>query len=49
MLKARVQVWLESKLNDDGIMMAVNMGVHSVKPLKNLANEDGKCLRKFNA
>lgn len=48
MLKARVQVWLESKLNDDGIMMAVNMGVYSVKSLKNLTDEDGKRLWKPN-
>lgn len=49
MLKARIQVWLESKLDDDRIMMAVNMGVHSVKSLKNLTDEDRKCLWEANA
>lgn len=49
MLTARIQVRLESKLNDDGIMMAVNMCVHSVKSFEDLADEGGKCLWKGNS
>lgn len=48
-LEARIQVWLKSKVNDDGIMMAVNMGVHPVESFEHLTDKGGKCLWKANA
>lgn len=48
MLEARVEVRLKSELNDDGIMMAVNVGIHSVKSLEDLSDEHWKSLWKRN-
>lgn len=37
MFEARVQVWLEAQMDDNGVVVAVNVRVHSVQSLEDLA------------
>ena len=39
LLEAGVQMRLESELTDHGVVVAVNVRVHTVHALKNLANQ----------
>ena len=43
MLEAGVEVWLETKMNDDWVVVTVDVGVDSVQTLEDLAN----CLREL--
>ena len=49
MLKARVQMRFQSKLNNDRIMVAVDMGIDSVQSLEDLADQGRECFQKRNA
>ena len=48
-LEARVEVWLEPELQDDGVVMAVDVCVDAVQPLENLSDEGGKSFGEWNA
>lgn len=39
LLETRVQVWFKAKLVDDGVMVAVDMGVDTVHALEDLAHQ----------
>jgi hypothetical protein len=45
-LEARIQVRLQSQLNDDRVVVAVNVRVNTVEALEHVANEGRKCLRE---
>lgn len=49
MLEARVQMRLETEIDDDGIVMAVNVGVDAVETLEDLKNERLEGLREGHA
>jgi hypothetical protein len=49
MLEARVQMRLETEIDDDGVVMAVDMSIHSVKPLEDLEDERLEWLREGHA
>ena len=44
MLEARVEMRLETQLNDNRIVMTVYMGVDAVEPLEQLLDQRRKCL-----
>lgn len=46
MLEAGVQMWFEAKLNDDGVMMAIDMSIDAIEAFEDVAKESGKCLRE---
>lgn len=48
-LEASIEMRLETKINDDGVVVAVDMSIYPIKPLKNLENEWLKRLREWNA
>ena len=37
-LEARVEMWLEAQVDHNGVMVTVDVGVHSVQPLEHLAD-----------
>lgn len=43
-LEAGVQMWLETEVNHDRVVMAVDMGVDTVQTLENLAEKTGESL-----
>lgn len=47
MLEARVEMRLESKMHNHGVVMAVDMGVYSVEALKHLTQEARKGLGEW--
>ena len=46
--EGRIQMWLKSELNDDGIVVAVNVGIDSIQAFEHLAYERSKGLWKGN-
>lgn len=44
-----VQVGLQTKLTNDGVVMAVDVGVDTIHALENLAHQGRKCLGKRDA
>jgi hypothetical protein len=48
-LEAGVQVWLETEVYHDGVVVAVDMGVDSVQTLEDLAEETREGLWERNA
>ena len=49
MLEASIQVWLQTKMLNDRIVVTINVGVDSVQPLEQLANKGGEGLWKRRA
>lgn len=49
MLEAGVQVWLETKVYHDRVVVAVDVGVDSVQTLEDLTEETRECLGEGNA
>jgi hypothetical protein len=47
--EAGVQVWLETKVYHNRVVMAVDVGVDSVQTLEDLAEETRECLGERNA
>jgi hypothetical protein len=47
-LEAGIQMGLEPQMYDDGVVMAVDMGVDTVQTLEYLAQETRKCLGEGN-
>lgn len=48
-LEAGVQVWLETKVYHDRVVVAVDVGVDSVQTLEDLTEETRECLGEGNA
>ena len=48
-LETCIEVWLETELDDDRIVMAIDMRIYSVEALEELTNQSGKCLWKRDA
>lgn len=46
MLEAGVKVWLEAQVNNHGVVVTVDVSIHTVHSFENLANEAGKWLRE---
>lgn len=49
LLEAGVEMGLEAELPDDGVVMAVDVGVDSVHALEDLADEGWVCLGEWDA
>lgn len=49
LLEAGVEVGLEAELTDDGVVVAVDVGVDAVHALEDLADEGGEGLREGHA
>lgn len=49
MFEARVEMRLKPKLDNHWIMVTINVGVDSVKPLEKLADESWECFWKGDA
>jgi len=49
MLEAGIEVRFKTKLPDYWVVMAIDMGVHSVHSLENLPNHAGEGFRKLDA
>lgn len=49
MLEARIEVCLESELSDDGIVMAVYVGIDTVHSLENLSDHARERLGEWDA
>ena len=49
MLEARVQMWFQSQLDNDRVMMTVYVGIHTVQALEELTYQGWKRLGKGNA
>ena len=49
MLEAGVEVWLETKMNDDWVVVTVDVGVDSVEPLEDLLDEGREGLGEGHA
>jgi hypothetical protein len=49
LLEAGIEVRLQAKLSDDGVVVAVDMGVDTVHALEDLANQRGERLGKGHA
>jgi hypothetical protein len=49
LLKARVEVRLQAELTDHGVVMAVDVCVHTVHALEDLANQGGEGLGEWYA
>lgn len=47
-LEAGIQMGLEPQMYDDGVVMAIDMGVDTVQTLEYLAQETRKCLGEGN-
>lgn len=47
-LEARVQVSLEAKLANDGVVVAVNVSVHTIHALEDLSDHTWERLRERN-
>ena len=47
-LEARIEMWFQSQLKHDRVMVAVDMSIHSVQPLEHLADESWEGLRERN-
>lgn len=47
--EARVQMWFEAEVHHDRVMMTINMGIDSVQPLEELAEEARESLGERNA
>lgn len=45
-LEAGVKVWLEAQVNNHGVVVTVDVSIHTVHSFENLANETGKWLRE---
>jgi hypothetical protein len=48
-LEAGVEVWFEAEVDDDGVVVAVDVGVDAVKALENLEEERSEGARERNA
>ena len=48
-LETGVEMRLKTKLTYDGVMVAVDMCIHAIHPLENLANHTGERFGKWNA
>lgn len=49
MLETRVEVWLEAEVHDNGVVVAVDVGVDTVETLEDLADETGEGLGEWDA
>jgi hypothetical protein len=49
MLEASVQMWFETKMDHDGVVVAVDVCVDSIQTLEDLSEETGKGLGERNA
>lgn len=49
MLEARVEMWLQSKLANHRVVVAVDVGVDSIHALEDLADKAGECLGEGDA
>jgi len=38
-LEARIEMWFQSQLKHDWVVVAVDMSIHTIQPLEHLANE----------
>ena len=47
-LEACVQMWFQSELKHDRVVVAVDMRIHSVQPLEHLADESWEGLWKWH-
>ena len=48
-LETGVEMWLESQVDNDGVMMTVDMGIHAVETLEDLTDQTWECFGKGNA
>ena len=46
MLEAGVEMWFQAQLDNDWVVVAVDVGVDSVKALEDLTYQGWECLRK---
>jgi hypothetical protein len=43
-LEARVEMWFQSQLKHDRVVVAVDVGIHTVKPLEHLTDQSWESL-----
>ena len=46
MLEAGVEMWFQAQLNDDRVVVAVDVGVDSIKALEDLTYQGWECFRE---
>ena len=49
MLEARIEMWLQTQLDNDRIMMTVDVGVDAVETFEDLADEGGESFGEGDA
>jgi len=47
-LEARVEMWFQSQLKHNRVMVAVDVSIHSVQPLEHLADESWEGLWEWH-